>query len=508
MEVIIVEFDTKKFIYVNEFTNKNVKKFIDDIPKIFTKNFLSVFFQVCLFKPNGFKHNLEFCQILRDSFAALKIRTYFFSIPDYLYTHLFIATKTKIQLEEEVILLLDNPDKLNVFHCKLTKAGYEKEMIDNFVFDPKADVNVLRENIIRSTNPKKIIFATYKPKSKNTMLFKNQILKDFVVDVFDIRRLCEFDIQFLYEMTIWILNRLSGHIAKCLFMPKCARHYAVYFVSFETNPPSPIEILSVMPSEALPLFKAAYVGRTSHPRQVCLASIDPLTDEIHIIQELDLILNKCHATKVVLTIDSESFPTIKVESYILPEIFGMPNMLDETLKFKIPVIGIYGTPNFSVICYCKNDKSGYEFMKSWNWIYGNELSITFHNKKPVFGAAIHELKECNPSTVVYDLIKIMAMSPENVKVEKFWDFKITKDKENPILLEFDTFDGTRKRASPAFLMAMLIRQHLKAIEAEIGEKPNELGFCLFVNYSEEEMERIKSQIKESCNLLKISCVFI
>uniref|UniRef100_A0A914QCD5 Uncharacterized protein n=1 Tax=Panagrolaimus davidi TaxID=227884 RepID=A0A914QCD5_9BILA len=82
-------------------------------------------------------------------------------------------------------------------------------------------------------------------------------------------------------------------------------------------------------------------------------------------------------------------------------------------------------------------------------------------------------------------------------------FAFTKGDENPVLLEFETFDGTKKSASPEFLMAMLIRQQLKAIEAEIGKKPVSIGFCIFYDLNEKEENNVKIAIEKACELIKI-----
>lgn len=87
-------------------------------------------------------------------------------------------------------------------------------------------------------------------------------------------------------------------------------------------------------------------------------------------------------------------------------------------------------------------------------------------------------------------------------------FTVTKDSENPILLEFDTFDGSKKLSTPAFLMALLLKQHLKIIKNEINEKPKELCFYFPLEAKIENRKRIQKQIKESCELLKICCSFI
>uniref|UniRef100_A0A914Q8L7 Uncharacterized protein n=1 Tax=Panagrolaimus davidi TaxID=227884 RepID=A0A914Q8L7_9BILA len=171
---------------------------------------------------------------------------------------------------------------------------------------------------------------------------------------------------------------------------------------------------------------------------------------------------------------------------------------------QIPVIGILD--GISVICLRKN--GGYKFLDSWNGLYGKELAISFDETKPKFFEDAFKALLQKPSFGVYDLIKIMSMSPDNIEIDEKWKFTLTKDSNNPILLEFDTFEETTKLSPPAFLMAMLIRQHLKAIKTEIGEKPSEIGICIFDNFNENERIRVENQLKESCEMLKIECKFV
>uniref|UniRef100_A0A914Q4X9 Uncharacterized protein n=1 Tax=Panagrolaimus davidi TaxID=227884 RepID=A0A914Q4X9_9BILA len=76
----------------------------------------------------------------------------------------------------------------------------------------------------------------------------------------------------------------------------------------------------------------------------------------------------------------------------------------------------------------------------------------------------------------------MSMPPDIIQISNTWGFIITKDSENPVLLVFDNFDGTKKVAFPAFLMAVLHRKHLEAIQNKNGdEKPKELHFGFLMN---------------------------
>uniref|UniRef100_A0AC35G3C0 Uncharacterized protein n=1 Tax=Panagrolaimus sp. PS1159 TaxID=55785 RepID=A0AC35G3C0_9BILA len=103
----------------------------------------------------------------------------------------------------------------------------------------------------------------------------------------------------------------------------------------------------------------------------------------------------------------------------------------------------------------------------------------------------------------------MSTPSENTKINKTWGFTFTKDERNPLLLKFDNFDETKKLSSPAFFMAIYLRQHLKAIEEEIGKKPKEISFWITdQKLNGNERKRIKEGLEESCKLLKIVCSFI
>uniref|UniRef100_A0AC34GCM6 Uncharacterized protein n=1 Tax=Panagrolaimus sp. ES5 TaxID=591445 RepID=A0AC34GCM6_9BILA len=106
----------------------------------------------------------------------------------------------------------------------------------------------------------------------------------------------------------------------------------------------------------------------------------------------------------------------------------------------------------------------------------------------------------------------MSMPSDDIQIQKSWGFKITKDKNNPVLLQFDTFDGTRKEASPAFLMALFLRQHLKAIQEnnnDDGEKPKEIAIWIpKQKFNNEEYTRIQEGIAKSCELLKLKFRFL
>uniref|UniRef100_A0A914P4K9 Uncharacterized protein n=1 Tax=Panagrolaimus davidi TaxID=227884 RepID=A0A914P4K9_9BILA len=107
----------------------------------------------------------------------------------------------------------------------------------------------------------------------------------------------------------------------------------------------------------------------------------------------------------------------------------------------------------------------------------------------------------------------MSMEPDKLTLEEKNKFRITSNENNPVLIKFKNFDGESTIASPALLMAMIIKRHIKCIKGEMEKNPNEIGFCILEEFSKEERNRVEEGIKESCKMLeekymKINCVFI
>ena len=74
-------------------------------------------------------------------------------------------------------------------------------------------------------------------------------------------------------------------------------------------------------------------------------------------------------------------------------------------------------------------------------------------------------------------------------LEKF-GFEITFNEKDETILHFDGPKKTRKCATPAFLMAMFIKEHIKAIKLETGIKPEKLT-CLVDECSNAQKQKIK-----------------
>jgi ABC-type multidrug transport system ATPase subunit len=211
-----------------------------------------------------------------------------------------------------------------------------------------------------------------------------------------------------------------------------------------------------------------------------------------------------HRYEVIFKIDEENFPSLTVKPICIDEIKLLLGVFDE-YDLKIPIIAF--CDNFSVICYSKNG-GNYKFMDEWGGMHGNQLFINFDKKKTRFGTNAVTTPKTKMNTVVYDLIKIISMPADNIQVNEEWKFTFTKDNDHLVLIEFDSFDGTKKAASPTFLMAMLLKEHIKIIKNETVDKPDSLGFCVLNEFTEAEKRRVEEGLKEACKLLKIDTSFV
>uniref|UniRef100_A0AC34G7T3 Uncharacterized protein n=1 Tax=Panagrolaimus sp. ES5 TaxID=591445 RepID=A0AC34G7T3_9BILA len=90
-------------------------------------------------------------------------------------------------------------------------------------------------------------------------------------------------------------------------------------------------------------------------------------------------------------------------------------------------------------------------------------------------------------------------------------YTISSDPENPVLILIDNHLGEKKAATPTFLMAMLLKQHLKELKKKTGTTPNEIGFCLFDDFenNDEAKKRLENGLKDSCQMLNgLECCFV
>ena len=98
----------------------------------------------------------------------------------------------------------------------------------------------------------------------------------------------------------------------------------------------------------------------------------------------------------------------------------------------------------------------------------------------------------------------MSKPPSEIVVDPEWKFKVdTSDAEKPVLIQLDYQDRLGERATPAFLMAVILKHHIKAIKTETGTKPTEVAFQYFGDFTKKDRRRIKAFLEEACGKLNV-----
>lgn len=102
----------------------------------------------------------------------------------------------------------------------------------------------------------------------------------------------------------------------------------------------------------------------------------------------------------------------------------------------------------------------------------------------------------------------MSINSEAIPTFKSIGYNLTSDSNNEVLFEYNNFDGTKKSESPSSLMTLVLKEHLKVIKEEIGEKPSEIALFIFDSFKEEEKKRVMKGLEASCETLKLKCNFV
>uniref|UniRef100_A0AC34GWL6 Uncharacterized protein n=1 Tax=Panagrolaimus sp. ES5 TaxID=591445 RepID=A0AC34GWL6_9BILA len=343
------------------------------------------------------------------------------------------------------------------------------------------------------------ICGTKKPKHVVTASFGDR--ENPLENVFDEKDLtlfqnccfgCQFD-KYIIETSKWIFDKtlIKNHV-----LPTSVKGIHVKGnYGTETNI---LDIMKVEVNDLLPIKKTAIVPRSIPELQVVLQTQFFTKTCIP-----DHLRNDCQRYQITLTVNEENFEVVRVDEM---EIEDFEDLL-EKVESKIPFIGFID--NSSVVAVYKPEEEQYEILDEWNGLYGSDCFISFDEERPKFGDEAKDMLATKNTSVVFDLLKIMSMAPEDIKTEKTWGFSFTRDITNPILVKFDNFDGKKKMSTPSFLMALFLKQHLIIIKEETGEKPKEVALWIFKqDFDEVQMKRIKDGLEEACKLIKIDCSFV
>uniref|UniRef100_A0A914PAZ0 Uncharacterized protein n=1 Tax=Panagrolaimus davidi TaxID=227884 RepID=A0A914PAZ0_9BILA len=460
---------TVELLYCNYITN--VEQFISDIPKTFDSKFKAIILQVLYYTNEKYPNNIQFCEILKKKLNSTKIPYFFLSDFNLLLIQSIIWGDVKINIGQNVAIVAEE----KAYKFEYTKNGYK---LIEIIFDEK--------EMPKMMNIQKVLVFADEQQQKFMDIFKSK--NPILIDKIDSKRYFES----LNEIKKWILDK---SYTKNYVIPLTPRKYFIGYEFGGTN----FFLMSLDAGTVLPYERSIICPKT------CLKYFIGYRKENKLVKHKAFKVDgEAHAFKITFAIDENNFLSLEIKKIVYEYMINFPKFCDSyknemTALENYPIIGILA--NYSFICIQKNGK--FEFLESWGGQWGNPMHISFDKKKPQFGKIAEETLVKHGKYGVQNLIKIMSEGNKASTTVPQRGYTFTKDDENPILLEFETFDGTKKSASPEFLMAMLIRQQLKAFEKEMGKKPTKLGFCIFNDLNEKEENNLQTALGKACELMKI-----
>uniref|UniRef100_A0AC35FP35 Uncharacterized protein n=1 Tax=Panagrolaimus sp. PS1159 TaxID=55785 RepID=A0AC35FP35_9BILA len=389
--------------------------------------------------------------------------------------------------------------ELIVLEMERKSDGYYIRQRRDIDCENETNFKKLKKQILGSCKLSKIIVSPVIPSSNKSLtnLVREKILQNEDIIVID----NEYEKNMVKFITAIVGHIFDKVINEWHIFP---RSHSTYAISTSESPASLDEAFIVVhENETLPLEKSIFIPRSKSTFYVTY--INSQTKQYEKVRTCESPVTTkfdFHKIKLSFIIDENNIPFLYQQKVNMPEIEALPTKLNKIQNLKIPVIAFFD--NSAVICIKKDNE--YKFLESLNRLYGGDIFVSFNQEKPVL---IPEMPASNNSQSVLkasDIFKIMSVPCENIIVDEKWNFEITSNDENPVLLAFKNFDGTFIAASPALIMAIIIKQFLKIIKKEIGVKVENIGILHFDKFDDEKKKkRIQSQLQEACSLLKLDC---
>uniref|UniRef100_A0AC35FK71 Uncharacterized protein n=1 Tax=Panagrolaimus sp. PS1159 TaxID=55785 RepID=A0AC35FK71_9BILA len=155
-----------------------------------------------------------------------------------------------------------------------------------------------------------------------------------------------------------------------------------------------------------------------------------------------------------------------------------------------------------VIIYVKEKTFSVETIKNGtlNDINLNEVpfAISIADNSVQIGEKALKLKDDRNSFVLTDILKFMTSDLSKLKTDPKWGFKVVKDKEGQILLEFDTFRGRRK-SPPSFIFGLILKWAVSQAKENLGTMPDKI--VIVTKLLDDVMKR---HLMASCNCAKLN----
>uniref|UniRef100_A0AC34FSR3 Uncharacterized protein n=1 Tax=Panagrolaimus sp. ES5 TaxID=591445 RepID=A0AC34FSR3_9BILA len=409
-----------------------------------------------------------------------------------MYSAIMIGAEVEVEPNEWIIIVLIDATGYLVTEFKYTVNGYLKnEKYRECEKDMKHEI--IEQIILGKNNPAKIILHSNTPNFSSMKLLKQKVLKKYSKNLIILEEdWRNYDPKFVSEISHFLLD---NSFTKYHILPTSHQNYVI---GFECGGKK-IPLILCKKDQIVPFKKTIRIPKT--PLKLFLGFIDKNN---FIVNHVFQFPREAHAYQLTLQIDANNFLLPDTKGVLSTKVPALTKLLNKKMDSKIPVIAFHFELSFIYIY--DDEKGGYKLLDSWNGKLGKELFISFDEKKPKFFEKAAKKFQSTCNSVVHDIIQTMSKPLPKT-------YSVTSDSENPILFKYTNFDGSKKTATPAKIMSLLLKEHLKVIENESGEFPRAIAFSLLDDYDEDkggsdEKNRIKKELKKSCDLINLECSFV
>uniref|UniRef100_A0A914P0A6 Uncharacterized protein n=1 Tax=Panagrolaimus davidi TaxID=227884 RepID=A0A914P0A6_9BILA len=418
-------------------------------------------------KHDKFSTNYGFREMLAKKLQSKKVPHYLTTPENFLSTLVLIAEGVEPKVGERLLTIGVMLHAFTAVELIRKENAYEiqrKKMV--FIKDEK-QWQRQKFQILGSTVPDKIVAASMAPTLVNAKFMR--ILKEKILKT-------SKNVTIIDDDVTSRIPRLINNLVEKIYDPDFTDYHitpsnhAEIAVSFEPKLSDAKDALIIAKEcEPLPLKKSCIIPRTNAYFYVSFLNID--SGKYDVIKKAKFSTDECHRMKIKLIIDENNLPYLYQKEEMIPEIVKMASKLTS------------------------------------NGLYGKDLFLDFDEKEPTLLTAL--TKSCDqPVIKVSNLLQLLSMPPGAVRKYKKWNFAITKDSKNPLLIEFENSFGKPYKAAPQLLMLLILKQHIKAIKNETGVKPKKLGICLFKEFNENGRKNIETRFGEISKLLDIEFCFV
>uniref|UniRef100_A0A914PPP6 Uncharacterized protein n=1 Tax=Panagrolaimus davidi TaxID=227884 RepID=A0A914PPP6_9BILA len=409
VKVSVIGYKSKKIITEYEVTADSAMAFLESVENIFDRKCKAFILDIFNFKPVGYSHGIKFAYELRNKLNSANFCNFFYSGHSLFTSGLFISSKIKPSKNDIFLCLFIEDDQILITEYLFTdRGGYDQTREENIEKANEKLAIDLREKILRGLNPKNII--VYGSCKNSSMMRKLKL------EIFPNRKIKRFDanikkesIKHLLKISKYVRDR---KIVKYHVIPKCAKKYQIYIGD------SLVSSMNVDFGENLPRKFDEFLPKIK--KDLHLVCYDKMGEKGKVIYSVRLDYQNLHRSKLLFSVDRESFPSIHIIPQILDVIYDLPTKLNETLSKRIPVIVL--CDNFTVICAVKKGETYYSFLDEWNGIYGTNASMYVNGLRRLFGFEAMSMKKRRPANCLTDIIQIMS-EPDlgNVEDQVFKD---------------------------------------------------------------------------------------